>query len=141
MGIFSSLFGCNKPSDQPSPDADHSIYQCAEPENTAGFTYRHVATEGAEILHFSHDADDGSWQFLCDGDHIENDAMILGIGEIVKIDPSVNYLREMPEGVGASRETREADWTPFKLQQQKWRCPLPMTLCDSKISWSFHHQP
>ena len=97
-------------------ESDASSYQFAEPESTACFTCKHVVKEGAEILYVTHDVDDGGWQFLCSGNHTEDDAMILGMGEVVQIDPSVNGLYEMPEGVGANRETRNGEWKPFKLQ-------------------------
>lgn len=90
-------------------------YQFEQPMNTACFTCTHVVRESAEILHVTHDADDGGWQFLCGRDHAAADAMILCMGEIVEIDPSVNALFEMPDGVGASRETRIGEWKPFKL--------------------------
>ena len=87
-------------------------YQFAQPENTACLSCVHVMREGAPILHVTHDADDGGWQFLCGADHGEDDAM----GEVVALDPSVNALHEMPEGIGAFRETAGGEWKPFRLQ-------------------------
>jgi hypothetical protein len=116
MGIFSSLFGCKKPSGDLDAEKGSSRYQFEQPENTACFSCRHVIKEGAPILYVTHDADDGGWQFLCGGDHIEDDARIVGMGEIVKIDPSVNELHEMPEGVSATREKRGGTWTMFRKQ-------------------------
>lgn len=115
LAFCCSLVGCREPSDKSAGDSA-AAYQFAESENTACFTCRHVVREGAAILRVTHDADDGGWQFLCGGDHAEDDALILGMGEIVRIDPSVNGLHEMPEGVGASRESREGEWTTFKRQ-------------------------
>jgi hypothetical protein len=94
---------------------DYPTCQFEQLENTACFTCRHVVRESAEILHVTHYADDGAWQFLCACDHAAEDLLIVGMGEIVQIDPSVNALYEMPEGVGASRETRTGEWKPFKL--------------------------
>jgi hypothetical protein len=53
---------------------------------------------------------------LCGGSHIEDDAMIVGMGEVVKIDPSVNELYDMPEGVCATRDKLGCAWEPFKRQ-------------------------
>lgn len=116
MGILSLLFGCKKPHVRPVAESESSGYEFSEPRNTACITCRHVVKDGADILHVTHDAEDGGWQFLCGGDHTEEDAMILGMEEIVRVDPSVNGLHQMPEGVGASRETRAGEWKPFKLQ-------------------------
>ena len=116
MGILSSLFGCKKPHDHPVTKSESAGYEFSEPKNTACFTCRHIVKDGAVILHVTHDADDGGWQFLCGGDHTEADAMILGMEEIVRIAPSVNGLHKMPEGVGASRVTRDGEWKPYKLQ-------------------------
>jgi hypothetical protein len=116
MGIFSSLFGCKKPSNTAASTPEPSGYQFEQPENTACFSCRHVIKGSAAILYVTHDADDGGWQFLCGGDHTEDDAMIVGMGEVVKMDPSLNELHEMPEGVGATREKRGGTWTMFRKQ-------------------------
>ena len=116
MGIFSSLFGCKKPFDTSASNSDSSRYQFEQPENTACFSCRHVIKGGEPILYVTHDADDGGWQFLCGGDHTEDDAMIVGMGEVVKMDPSVNELHKIPEGVGATRERRGGTWTTFRKQ-------------------------
>ena len=68
------------------------------------------------VLYVTHDADDGCWQFLCGGEHTTEDAVVVGMGEIVRIDPSVNDLFEMPEGLGANREEVNGEWKPFKAR-------------------------
>lgn len=114
MSFFSSLFGCKKSSQAPSAKPVTSRYQFEQSENTACFSCRHVIKGSAPILYVTHDADDGGWQFLCGGDHTEEDAMIVCMGEVVKIDPSVNELHAIPEGTGATRETRGGAWKTFK---------------------------
>lgn len=116
MGMFTSLFGSKKPSDNSDSKLDPARYQFEQPENTACFSCRHVIKKGAPILYVTHDADDGGWQFLCGGDHTEDDAMIVGMGEVVKMDPSVNELHEMTEGVGATREKLGGTWMTFRKQ-------------------------
>lgn len=92
-------------------------YQFSEPENTACFSCRHIFHESADILTVTHDAD-GGWQFLCGGEHTEADAMIVGMGEVVKVDPSVNALFEMPEGIRAYRDAPGAEWKPYRLSNE-----------------------
>ena len=92
-------------------------YQFAEPENTACFSCKHIFHEAADILMATHDVD-GGWQFLCGGDHVEADAMIVGMGEVVKVDPSVNALYEMPKGIGAFRDNPDSEWKPYRLSSE-----------------------
>ncbi|MCA9001985.1 MAG: hypothetical protein KDB61_08685 [Planctomycetes bacterium] len=101
--MFSKLFG-KKPT-----------YQFPVPKTQACITCCHVTDSKAPILHVTHDAHDGGWQFLCGADgHGENDARVLSMLEIVTLDPSVNALHEMPAGVGAEREAVGAEWKPFR---------------------------
>ena len=44
--------------------------------NTACFTCCHVLEENKPILYVSHD-EDGYWQFLCGGNHKEEDARVV----------------------------------------------------------------
>ena len=44
--------------------------------NTAVITCCHILDHGAPILHVSHDADDGMWQFLCGACHDESEGRI-----------------------------------------------------------------
>lgn len=108
MSIFSGLFG-KKEEEKP-------VYLFKDPENTACFTCRHVTEEKKPILYVGHDEDDGAWQFLCGAEgHEENDAKIISLLEITKIDPSVNALHEMPTGVCAERSTATGEWKAYKM--------------------------
>lgn len=91
-------------------------YHFNQPKNTACFTCIHVLKQSAPILHVTHDADDGYWQFLCNADHQDDDAMIVGMGEVVEKAPSINALHDMPAGIGAYRDTPTSQWKPYKLQ-------------------------
>lgn len=46
--------------------------------NTACFTCCHVLEENKPILYVSHD-EDGYWQFLCGGNHKEEDARVVSL--------------------------------------------------------------
>jgi hypothetical protein len=82
-----------------------------EPANLAVFACTHVIKNGAPILIASHDADDGSWQFMCgEGLHSNKDAMIVSLDEIVLLDQSVEEIGDLPVGYVASRDKRGAKW-------------------------------
>ena len=91
-------------------------YKFSDPKNTACMVCSHVLNENAPILYVSHDAEDGMWQFLCgSNNHTSEHAKIIALSEAVLMDGSVNQLYEMPLGVGATRETKNGQWQPFKL--------------------------
>jgi hypothetical protein len=77
--------------------------------NTAVFTSRQVL-EGAPILHVTHDADDGSWQFHSGGSVTSDDARIVGLGWICRQDPTLLELADLPEGWKADRARVGAPW-------------------------------
>ena len=91
-------------------------YLFSEAKNTACMACTHVLEGGAPVLYVSHDAEDGMWQFLCGADnHGPEHAKIIGLSEVVSLDPSLNELHEMPLGVGAERNSKDESWQPFRL--------------------------
>lgn len=108
MSIF-NLFGQNK-----KPDNE---FRFKDQENIAVFTCNHVL-EGEPILYVTHDID-GDWQFLCGEDnHTEGNAKIISLKQVTELDKTVNDLYEMPLGFGATRESIDAKWIPFRLQTE-----------------------
>jgi len=92
-------------------------FKFKEPENTACFTCDHVVNRQRPILYASHDADDGSWQFMCgQNDHTPANAKIISLKQATEIDATINDLFEMPLGVGAERENVNEKWQPFRHQ-------------------------
>jgi GNAT superfamily N-acetyltransferase len=77
--------------------------------NTAAITTRQVL-EGAPILRVAHDADDGSWQFLCGTTDETSDGRVVGLGSLCDRDPSLLGLADLPEGWSAWRERPGAPW-------------------------------
>ena len=59
--------------------------------NTACFTCCHVLEENKPILYVSHD-EDGYWQFLCGGNHKEEDARVVSLASILSIDETMGDL-------------------------------------------------
>ena len=91
-----------------------SDYQFEQPRDTACITCSHVMSDGAPVLFVTHDADDSGWQFLCDGEHDIEDAIVIGMGSVIDLDPTLNGLHDMPEGYGATRDAFGAPWAAFR---------------------------
>ena len=81
-----------------------------QPRNCAAFTVRQVLTGLEPILLVSHDADDHGWQFLGCSEPRAEDARIVGLFEIVELDPSVLELADLPPGWLATREGSNQPW-------------------------------
>ena len=87
-----------------------SHWPFSDPENVAVMTVRQVTHGGRPILLVSHDADDGMWQFLTGGPIAMADAMIVSLGEVYAIDPTIGKLADMPPGGSATRSAPEHPW-------------------------------
>jgi hypothetical protein len=84
-------------------------YCFSEAKNTMVITTKSIINNIKYISLVSHD-DDGMWEFL-DGDDVdEEDAAIVSLFEIVKIDDSINDLCELPTGWIAYRECKDGKW-------------------------------
>ena len=57
-----------------------------------------IVFEGAPILHVSHDTDDHGWQFLKLDDARAEDASVVSLDQIVKLDPTVLAVADLPPG-------------------------------------------
>ena len=82
----------------------------ADPPNTATITTRQVLEANAPILRVAHDADDGSWQFLCGTTNDPADARVVGLGRMCARDPTLRELADLPEGWCARRAGPGAPW-------------------------------
>ena len=82
------------------------------PLNLAVITTRSVVHDGAWIAHVSYDADDGGWQFHDSrpGDPSVEDAMVVALSSLVRRDPTLNDLADLPEGWRAWRDGAAAPW-------------------------------
>ena len=82
-----------------------------EPDNTAVFTTKYVITERQPITYVTHE-EDGAWQFFSSDEFesFKEIAMIVGLGEIVDLDPSLSQLAGLPVGYYAIRETINDEW-------------------------------
>ena len=81
--------------------------------DTAVFTCVHVTDEAQPILFASHD-EDGCWQFLCGGQHTEDDARIVSLRYIYETDSSIGVLAKMDCGMYAERKDPHSRWDIMK---------------------------
>jgi hypothetical protein len=81
-----------------------------DPEETAVISLHRILRGECPLLLVTHDEDDGLWQFL-DGQHVfEEDAAVVGLGEMVQFDPSLYELADLPQGWYAWRATPDRPW-------------------------------
>jgi len=68
--------------------------------------------EGMEpILLVSHDADDHGWQFIGSSDATMADAMLVSLESIVRLDPTVLEVADLPPGWQALRDRVGGAWS------------------------------
>ena len=72
---------------------------------------RQVLDRAEPILVVSHDADDHAWQFIGSSDASLEDARVVGLEEIVDLDPTVLALADLPPGWRATRSHVNDPWT------------------------------
>jgi hypothetical protein len=96
------------------PSQSDSDWPFTDPKNIAVFTVADVMNCVKPILYVSHDADDGSWQFMPGGRVSVREAKILALHEIVDQDPTTKQLADLPEGWIAERDSLDSPWRRFK---------------------------
>ena len=84
--------------------------------NTACFTCCHVLEENKPILYVSYD-EDGYWQFLCGGNHKEEDARVVSLVSILNIDETMGDLAELDYGECAEAESITSDWIVSRMNK------------------------
>jgi hypothetical protein len=81
-----------------------------QPRDCAVITLRSIVFEGAPILHVTHDEDDQGWQFLGLEDAGVVQAVVVGLNDIVKRDPSILEVADLPRGWHAWRRSTSSPW-------------------------------
>ena len=81
-----------------------------QPPNTAALTTQDIIEGRAAVLRVTHDADDGSWQFLPNTPVSPEDARVVALGGICRRDPTLLTVADLPEGWVAWRERPGAMW-------------------------------
>jgi len=82
----------------------------------AVFTTIHVVKERSPIVWISHELD-GDWQFMGNEpiDDFTKVAMVVGLGEIIKLDKSVLKVADLPMGYCAIRKSKSDKWNVNKI--------------------------
>lgn len=87
-----------------------------EPANVAVFTTRYVFDDRRPILNVFHHEEDGAWVFVSnDVCKDDGDYLILALEEIVKHDPSVLEVADLPLGWHAYRDSFMQPWHIRKI--------------------------
>jgi hypothetical protein len=91
-----------------------------EPPNVAVFTSKRIV-EGRDWIHYvTHDEEDGAWQFHpYSGPTSEAEASLVSLQTILRLDPSIVELADLPIGWFAWRDDPKGRW------QRKRRSPNP----------------
>ena len=79
-------------------------------ENTAVICSRAVLEKARPVLFVCHDHDDHGWQFLDGLPPDAENAAVVGLAEIVRIDPSLKQIARIPAGARASRKSEADPW-------------------------------
>lgn len=82
-----------------------------DPPNLATISLRDIMERRAPILLVTHDAEDGMWQFL-DGRESPNtdDAVVISLHYVSRLDPSITELADLPLGWRAWRDDVNQPW-------------------------------
>jgi hypothetical protein len=78
--------------------------------NVAAITTRPVMNGASWIALVSHDEDDGGWQFIGPEGADMDQAMLVGLKEVLERDGSIAELADLPLGWRAWRASRGAAW-------------------------------
>jgi hypothetical protein len=82
-----------------------------QPPNCAVFTTHRIMNRLEPILAVYHDADDLGWQFHGESSSSIKDSKVLALEEIVRLDPTVIEVADLPPGWYATREAVGEPWT------------------------------
>jgi hypothetical protein len=81
-----------------------------DPENLAVFTLKRIVRGETPILRVSHDEDDGGWQFVDGGRVAIEEAALVSLRQMTRIDPSILGLADLPIGWVAERNGPGEPW-------------------------------
>ena len=84
-----------------------------DPPNVATITTKGILEKQDPILFVTHDADDGMWQFLPGFEVDEDDSKVVSLASVIKIDPSLHELHDLPLGWTAERDSLDDPWRRF----------------------------
>lgn len=86
------------------------IWPFSEPTYEAVISVRQVIHGGEPILLVARAAEDGGWQFLTGGEFLVGDGMVVSLESVVRLDPSLAELADLPAGRQATRAKVGEAW-------------------------------
>jgi hypothetical protein len=98
----------------PVPDDDPHAWPFDQPRNCATITMKQILDGSEPILLVTHDLDDHGWQFIGSTDANEGDGRVVALEEMVKLDPSIIELADLPPGWQAIRNGAGKPWVRRK---------------------------
>ena len=98
-----------------------AYFPFSERRDTFAFTCTHILDGEGEIRLVTHHFDDGSYEFLCGEEgHEAAHAVIITIGELLDLDPSIGLVSDLPVGCCAVRKDKSSPWEFSKLADEQW---------------------
>ncbi len=92
------------------PPGPSSAWPFPLPRNMAVLVERSVMARLRPIACVYRDMDDDGFQFIGDGEVTEADAMMVGLEEVYRLDPTIGQLADLPPGWRAVREPSGGGW-------------------------------
>jgi hypothetical protein len=88
-----------------------------EPSSTPVFTTKFILNDKQDITTVYHYAEDGVWQFDSNDQYnrYEEVVKIVGLGEIINLDPSILEIADLPLGFFAKRNSKKDSWVINKI--------------------------
>ena len=83
--------------------------QFKEKLSSAVFTSKYVMAQGSPIVFVAHN-EDGSWEFWGKEIIDESEIMVVLLEQIIKTDPTVQEVADLPVQFTAVREAKGASW-------------------------------
>jgi hypothetical protein len=81
-----------------------------DPPDVMTITARAIIEDGHPVLYVVHDAADGTWQFLTGGRFVPDDARLVRLDTMIRLDPTLGELADLPLGWEATRTGAREPW-------------------------------
>jgi hypothetical protein len=90
-------------------------------KGTPVYLCSHVFSRERAVLVVLHE--DGDWQFLCGGNHAEDEVpQVVGLNHVLGVDPSLNAVMDLPEHWEATRAAVGEVWKMRLAHQKAYVC-------------------
>ena len=83
-------------------------------ENAAAITTKQAVNGSLPVLVVVHYEDDHSWAFTCGTTNNTEDAQLVSMAQIIKLDPTLHSIADLPPGWRATRDSVNAEWIRVK---------------------------